>query len=200
VQPFEVVCSPYTVYAASVGASFPLTDASPSTAWTLVGTSGNKNYTDTGVTVTHTQTVSTFTPAGSTTVRKAWRTDEGLTVGFELADLSPSMYALLLDNISVSTVVASTAAPGDSHFEVMRGVEVNQYALLVRGISPVNEAYTAQYEISSAFQMGNPAPRYSKQGPATLVIEFHAYELTPGHLATWRAQSAPLSGSGPPNY
>lgn len=192
-QPYEVICAPYTVYAAVVGTPFPNVDAAPATTWTQVGTSGSKNYTDTGVTVTHTQTVSTFTPAGSTTVRKAWRTDEGLTIGFEVADLSPAQYALLMDNIAVVTQAPTTALAGDQHFEVMRGVQVNQYALLVRGISPVNEAYTAQYEISSSFQMGNPAPRYSKQGPATLAIEFHAFELTPNHLATWRAQTAPHS-------
>jgi len=192
-QPFEVVCAPYTVYAATVGTNFPNIDAVPTTGpggWTQVGTSGNKNYTDTGVTVTHTQTVSTFTPAGSTTVRKAWRTEEGVTFALEVADLSPAQYALILDNITVQTNAPSTTAGGDSHFELMRGVQVNQYALLVRGISPVNEAYAAQYEVPSAFMMGNPAPRYSKQGPATLAIEFHAFELTPNHLATWRAQSS----------
>lgn len=191
-QPFEVVCAPYTIYAAVVGTPIPSPDpfGVPSTSWTQVGTSGNKNYTDTGVTVTHTQTVSTFTPAGSTTVRKAWRTEEGLTMALEVADLSPTQYALLLDNIAITTTGATSTAGSDSHFELMRGVEVNQYALLIRGISPVNEALAAQYEVPSAFMMGNPAPRYSKQGPATLAIEFHAFELTPNHLATWRAQSS----------
>jgi hypothetical protein len=192
-QPFEVICSPYTLYAATVGTAFPNIDTAPVTGtggWTQIGTSGNKNYTDTGVTVTHTQTVSTFTPAGSTTVRKAWRTEEGLTVAFELADLSPAQYALMLDNVPVTVVAPSTAEGGYSQFELMRGVQVNQYSLLVRGISPINEAYTAQYQVSSAFMMGNPAPRYSKQGPATLAVEFHAYELTPGHLATWVAQAS----------
>lgn len=146
---------------------------------------------DTGVTVTHNQTVSTFIPAGGTTVRKAWRTDEGLTVAFELADLSPTQYGLMLDNVSVQTQAQTAGLSGDKHFEVMRGVQVNQYALLVKGISPVNEAYSAQYEVAAAFQMGNPAPRYSKQGPATLAIEFHAFELTPGQLATWRAATTP---------
>lgn len=198
-QPYEVICAPYTVYAAVVGTPPPFPIDSVPTAppwtggggWTQVGTSGNKNYSDTGVTVTHTQTVSTFIPAGSTTVRKAWRTDEGMTIGFELADLSPSMYALILDNVAIQTTAATGGTGGDQHFEVMRGVQVNQYALLVRGISPVNENYSAQYEVPAAFQMGNPAPRFSKQGPALLVIEFHAYELTPNHLATWRTATGP---------
>lgn len=190
-QPFEVVCSPYTVYAAPVGTAMPLIDVAPTGPWLTLGTSGDKNYSDTGVTVTHTQTVSTFIPAGSTTVRKAWRTEEGLTVAFELADLSPAMYAEIIDNVTLQTVAATTAQAGDQHFEVFRGVQVNQYALLVKGISPVNEAYAAQYEVASSFQMGNPAPRYSKQGPALLAIEFHAFELIPNQLATWRAQTTP---------
>lgn len=196
-QPYEVVCSPYVVHAAPVGTAMPKVDAPDAAVvaagWTRVGTSGSKNYNTNGVTVTHSQTVGTFTPAGGTTVRKAWRTDEGLTVAFELADLSPAQYALLLDNIAVVTQAATTALAADQHFEVMRGVQVNQYALCVRGISPVNEAYGAQYEVASAFQMGNPAPVYSKAGPALLAIEFHAYELTAGQLATWRAQTAPHS-------
>lgn len=196
-QPYEIICSPYTVFAAPVATAMPKVDATNaavvSGGWTQVGTSGNKNYSDTGVTVTHTQTVSTFIPAGSTTVRKAWRVDEGLTIGFELADLSAAQYALIIDNVTVTPQVATTGLAADSHFEVMRGVQVNQYALLVRGISPFNESYTAQYEVAAAFQMGNPAPRFSKQGPALLVVEFHAYELTPNQLATFRAQSAPHS-------
>jgi len=207
VQPYEVICAPYTVLATTVALAqsvgFPpinMSNPAPQTGtvltgsftvWSQVGTSGNKNYSDTGVTVTHTQTVSTFIPAGSTTVRKAWRTDEGLTIAFEVADLSPVTYALLMDNIALTTTPATSGAGGDNHFELMRGVQVSQYALCIRGISPVQEAYGAQYEVPSAFMMGNPAPRYSKQGPALLAIEFHAFELTPGHLATWRAATTP---------
>lgn len=190
-QPYEIICAPYQVYAAPTGTAMPQIDVAPTGPWLLLGTSGDKNYSDTGVTVTHSQTVSSFTPAGSTTIRKAWRTEEGLTVGFELADLSPNQYAMMLDNVTVTTVGATTGNAGDQHFEVFRGVQVQQYALVVQGISPVNENYTAQYEIGSSFQMGNPAPRFSKQGPAMLAIEFHAYELIANELATFRAQTTP---------
>lgn len=169
----------------------PAINGTVSTSWTQLGTSGSKNYSDTGVTVTHTQTIGTFIPAGGTTVRKAWRTEEGLTVAFELADISPAQYAYIIDQAAVQTVVQTTGVSGDQHFELMRGVQVKQYALLVRGVSPVNEAYNAQYEIASSFQMGNPAPNYSKRGPALLAIEFHAYELNPGQLCTWRAATTP---------
>lgn len=190
-QPYEVVCAPYSAWIAPLSTAFPDLLSAPSTTWTSLGTSGSKNYSDNGVTVSHTQTMGTFIPAGGTTVRKAWRTQEGLTVAFEIADLSPAQYAMVLDGKSLTTSAATTALAGDSHFEVMRNVQVSQFALLVRGISPVNESYTAQYEIPACYQSANPAPRYSKQGPALLAVQYDAQELTPGSLATWRAQTTP---------
>ena len=194
-QPYEVIAAPYTVYLAPQGTAFPTVDSNPSTIspWTTVGTAADRSYVDTGVTVTHSQTVGTFQGAGSTTIRKAWRQSEELVVAFSLADLSPAQYALVLNDATVSTTAASTAVPGDYHFEVRRGVFINAFAMLIQGVSPISEAYQAQYEISGCYDAGNEAPVYSPQGPAVLAVEFHAYEFVAGSLATWRAQSAPKS-------
>jgi hypothetical protein len=198
-QPYEIVCSPYTVWTAPVGTAFPKVDVAPLApvvgppavaGWTQVGTSGNKNYTDTGVTVTHGQTINTFVPAGSTTPRKAWRTGETLTVAFSLADVSPAQYALVLDNVAITTTAPATGVAGNQAFQLMRGVQVNMYALLVRGISSVNEALTAQYEVPACYQSGTPAPVYSKANPAELAVQFEAFELTPGIFGTLRVQTA----------
>lgn len=189
-QPYEIVCAPYTVYTATVGTAFPAVDAAPGAGWTEVGTSGSKNYTDTGVTVTHGQTINTFVPAGSTTPRKAWRSGETLTVAFSLADVSPEQYALVLDNVAVTNTAAAAGVAGTKSFELMRGQQVNMYALLVRGISSVDESLTAQYEVPAAYQSGTPAPVYSKQNPAELAVEFSAFELTPGVFGTLRVQTA----------
>lgn len=188
--PFEIVCAPYTVYVAPVGTAFPATDAVPASAWKLSGTSGAKNYTDAGVTVTHGQTISEFTPAGSTTPRKTWRTAETLLVAYTLADVSPDQYAAVLNNAAVTTVAPGTTQAGEKHFELMRGVQVNTNAILVRGISSVDEALTAQYEIPCAYESGNPAPTYSKANPAELAVEWHALELTPNVFGTLRVQTA----------
>lgn len=190
-QPYEVVCAPYVAYLAPVGTAMPNLDTAPPAPWTTLGTAGSKSYVDTGVTITHAQTIGTFIPGGSTAIRKAWRQSEELTVGFEIADLSPAQYALILNNATVIAAAASGGAPGDNHFEVMRGVQIGSFALLVRGISPYNEAYSAQYEVGAAYNAGVAAPRFSKQGPATLVVEWHAYELTSGSLATFRAANTP---------
>lgn len=194
-QPYEVIVAPYVAYLAPIGTAFPALTTDPGTVspWTTLGVSAGLSQTDTGVTVTNSQTVSTFVPGGSTTIRKAWRTAEELTVAMELADMTPTTYALLMNDAAVSTVNATTNLPGDQHFEMKRGVFVNAFALLVKGVSPFQEAYSAQYEIPASYDAGSPAPHYSKQGPATLTTEFHAYELNAGSICVWRAQNAPHS-------
>jgi hypothetical protein len=196
--PFEIVCAPYTVYVAPIGSAMPAIDddeaailATPD--WNLLGTSGAKNYTDAGVAVTHGQTVSDFTPAGSTTPRKVWRTGETLTVGLTLADVSPEQYALVINNAAISTVAAGVGTAGEKHFQLMRGVQVSTHAILVRGISSVDEALNAQYEIPCAYEAGNPAPTYSKANPAELAVEWHTLELTPGVFGTLRVGTAPAA-------
>src|SRR4051812_46653534 len=97
-QPYEVVCNPLTVWVANTGTGFPAINAAPSGSWFQLGTSGTRNYDDAGVTVTHSQTIAEFTGAGSTTPRKAYRTDEGMTVGFTLVDITAEQVAKVLDD------------------------------------------------------------------------------------------------------
>src|SRR5215468_3718774 len=175
--PFEIVCAPYDVYVAPALTAFPNVDTPASafasatsfaSGWKLSGTSGAKNYDDTGVAVGQPQTVNTFTPAGSTTPRKVWRTGEELTVTYTLADVSPEQYALTINNATVTTVAAASATAGTKSFELMRGVGVATHAVLVRGISSVDDSLIAQYEIKAAYQGGSPTVTYSKQNPAEL--------------------------------
>jgi hypothetical protein len=163
----------------------------PPAPWTTLGTAGAKSYIDTGVTVTHSQTLGTFVPGGSTAIRKAWRQTEELVVTFSIADLTPAQYALQINGNAVTTSAATGGQPADQHFEVLRGVQVNSYSMLIRGISPFQEAYFAQYEIGACYNGGAAAPVFSKQGPAALAVEWHAYELVIGSLATFRAASSP---------
>lgn len=187
--PFEVVAAPYDVYASPTGTAMPATDAAPSGAWKLVGTSGSRSQTEAGVTVTNSQTVGEFTGAGGTVVRKRWRQAEGVTVALAIADVSITQYAMAMD-AAVTVVAPGSTQAGESHFEMYRGTQVASYALLVRGISPFNDAYVMQYEIPAVHQLGNPAPNFSKQNPAELAVEYHAFELTAGNLCVLRAQSA----------
>ena len=185
----EVIAAPYTCWVAPIATVFPklsAEEASFASTWTKVGTSGTNNYSEAGVTLTHTQTVATFVPAGSGVPRAAWRTDEGLQVSFDLVDLSPAQYALIMDNATVTTV---TGAEAEKSFPLQRGIVVHPYALLLRGPSSQNETKHSQFEISACYQASNPAPKFAiKGGPAMLSLQFDLLELEAGKFATFRTQ------------
>jgi hypothetical protein len=174
----EVIAAPFNAWVAAPGTAFPTLATEESafaSGWTKLGTSGDKNYSEAGVTVTHTQTQGQFVSAGGITPRKKWRTDEGMQVAFDLVDLSPKQYALIMDNATVTTV---TGASGEQSFQLKRGITVHVYALLLRGVSTLNEAKHGQYEISTCVQMANPAPKFAlKGGPAMLALQFDVLEL-----------------------
>lgn len=176
--PYEIVAAPLTVYVAAVGTAFPDVDEAPGGSWTKLGTSGDKNYNDDGVTVGHPQTIETFTPAGSTVPRKAFRTEEGLTFGFTLVDLSPTQYAKVLDDAAITTVSASSGTPGTKKIALYKGLQVETFALLARGLSTVDESLACQYEVDSCFQSGEPEPVHNKGVPAGLELEWTALDAS----------------------
>lgn len=182
-EPYEIVASPLEVWVAPVGTAFPDVDAAPGVGWFRLGSSGNKNYGDEGVTVGHEQTVEVFRGAGSTKPRKAWRTEEDVTFSFTLVDVSAAQYAKILDDAAVTTTAAAAGTPGTDRFSLDKGVEVGQYALIARGVSPEDEAFAAQYQVPRCMQSGSPAPQYGKTGPAGLECEFRTLESdTPTEL------------------
>lgn len=187
--PYEIVVGCPTMYVATPGTTFPAIDAVPSGSWFKLGTSGSKNYDTGGVTVNQSQTLGTFTPGGGTAIRKVFRTDEGLTFGFSLVDLTPEQWAKIIDDVSVVTVAQSTGVAGNKAFEVMRGVQVKTFALLCRGLSPIDDSLASQFEVACCYQSGNPAPVLSKGGPAMLAAEYTALERTAGVLGTVRDQT-----------
>lgn len=186
----EVIAAPFTAWVAAPGTAFPTlatAEEAFASGWTKIGTSGDKNYSEAGVTVTHTQTQGQFVSAGGITPRKKWRTDEGMQVAFDLVDLSPKQYALIMDNAAVTTV---TGAAGEQWFQLKRGIAVHFYALLLRGVSTLNEEKEGQYEISTCAQMSNPAPKFAlKGGPAMLALQFDVLELEEGKWAVFRQHS-----------
>ncbi len=75
-QPFEIIAAPITLYSAPTGSAFPdLNDVVPA-PWTLIGTSGDRNYEESGVSATHDQTIEPFTMLGGPGIRKVGRTNE----------------------------------------------------------------------------------------------------------------------------
>lgn len=180
-EPYEIVASPLTVWLAPVGTAFPAIDADPPTEWIKLGTNGDRNYDDDGVTVSHDQTIETFTPAGSTGAVKAWRTEEELAIGFTLVDLSVAQYAKVLNDATVTDTAAGVGVAGTSEFGLSQGHEVAAFAMLARGKSPAGDDFTAQYQVTRCYQAESPEPTFTKGEPAGLEVSFAALEdLTPG--------------------
>lgn len=171
--PAEIVAAPLQLYVGAIGATPPLVDTAPATGtWTQVGVSGFTDYDSAGLTVTHSQTVATFTPVGVTAPVAIYRTDEVLEISVTLADISPTTYALALNNVALTTVAATTGVPGESDVSMLQGLVVNTFALLARGVSSVNQSLAAQYWVPMVYQSANPAPVYKKGAPAELALTF----------------------------
>jgi hypothetical protein len=180
--PFEVIAAPYTIYIAPIATAQPDVSQVPPVAWKKLGTSGNLNYDDSGVTITHDQTVVEWTPVGLTAPRKAFRTEEHVIVEFNLIDMTAAQYAYILNNATVATVVAGVMIGGASKVPLLQGPDVAQWALLARSDqSAAGPAWNSQYYIPVVFQNAAPAPVYKKGDPAGLKCEFRAlYDATNG--------------------
>lgn len=171
----EILSCPLTLYLSPVGTAMPLIDAAPGTfddAWVTVGTHGANNYDSTGITTTHNQTLAPFTPVGTTAPLKAWRTDESTEFALVLADVSPVMYALMMNNAPIESIAATSEVAGEDDIPLLMGEQVAFFALLARGLSSVDETLNAQYAVPCCYQSANPAPVWKKGAPAELALTF----------------------------
>lgn len=176
--PLEIVSAPFEVYVGPVGESFPDTDETPGGNWVLIGTSGNLNYTEDGVTVSHQQTIEKFRAHGSTGPRKAFRTEEELMISFTLADMTLENYKHALNQNTVTDVAAAAGVPGYRHINNYQGLDVDQRALLVRGVdaSPYQAGAEIQYEVPVCYESGSKELVSSKGTPMALSLEYTALE------------------------
>jgi hypothetical protein len=172
--PYEIIAAPFTVWFAPLGTAFPLINAAPANPWAKIGSSGDLNYLDDGVTVAHSQAMTLFRALGDAGSRKAFRTEEDLMVRLVLADLTLEQYAHALNSNTVTTVAAGMGTAGYKKIGLSRGFSVATYALLVRGPSPYGDDFNMQFQVPRAAQTGNPEPVMRKGEPAALALEWTA--------------------------
>jgi len=86
-MPYEIVMAPADVYIAFEGEPFPAVDTPPTGNWIPLGTAGKRNQAESGVTITHKQTLKEHRTTGSTGPVKVVRTQEDVTVECEIEDL-----------------------------------------------------------------------------------------------------------------
>lgn len=175
--PHEVVAAPLTIYLADVGTAFPAVTepvASFAVGWEVLGTEGARNYGDSGVTIAHSEDVEDFVPAGATMATKRFRTGESLELTLDLVDVSPDVYAKVMNNATVGTTPSGT-----KNFSLYRGDQVAQFAVLARGMSGVDNDLNAQYEFSKAFVSVNGDVVWNKGTPAMLPVSIQPVVADP---------------------
>lgn len=172
--PYEVIGAPFEMYIAPVGTAKPDVDTDPVAPWALVGTSGNLNHFQEGITVEQPQSMNFFRSAGDCGSRKVFRTEEDLKVRLTLADLTLEQYAHALNSNTVSDTPAGVGTPGYKSIGLSRGHTVATNALLLRGPSPEMADGLMQYFIPRACQTGSPAPVFRNGEPAGLALEWTA--------------------------
>lgn len=185
--PHEVVAAPLTLFLADVGTDFPdVADAVADfdAAWTMLGTEGDANYDDKGVTVSHNETTSDWTPAGRTMPSKRFRTGESFEITLDLVDISPTMYALVMNS------AALTVEGNQSWFDLFRGDQVNSFAVVARGMSSVDNALNLQYEFSNAYVSVDGNVVYKKGDPAALPTKIMAVKHATTDVIRCRIQTA----------
>lgn len=173
--PFEIIAAPFQAYAAPLATAFPDISDAPAGGWVLIGTSGDKNITEDGVSVAHEQTLEVFRPVGLTAARKVFRTEEELTISFAIADISADQYSKALNEATVTATAAGAGVGGTDDIDLLMGLNVNLFSLLIRGSeSAGGNGFNTQYEVPIVYQSGNPTPVYKKGEPALLELEFKA--------------------------
>lgn len=95
-------------------------------------------------------------------------------IGFTLVDISAQQYAKVLNDAAVTQTAAGAGTPGFDSVPLYQGIEVAAYALIARGLSSVDEALAAQYQVPIVYQNAEPAVTYNKGTPAGLAIQFTA--------------------------
>jgi len=176
--PYEILVTPFTVWLAPVGTAFPVVTAEPSSPWFKLGTNGNRNYEEGGVTVAHSRSFNKIRTAGATGPIKASLTEEDVMVRLTLLDMTLEQYTYALNNNTVTTTAAGSGTAGTKKIGLSEGVNATrEFALLARGISAYDEAMVAQYELGRVFSSGNAEPVFRKGEPAALALEFTALEL-----------------------
>lgn len=174
--PYEIVGAPLTLWLAPVGTAFPLVNAAPAGTWVKIGTNGTRNQSEDGVVVTHNQSIKEVRPGGALGPVKAFRDSEDMSFSLTLWDITLEQYLLALNSNTLTTVAAGVGTAGYKKLGLSRGQFVKEYALLARGVSPYDEAMTAQYQVPRCYQAADAELAYRKAVPAGLKLTFKALE------------------------
>lgn len=164
----EILVGPLEIYLAPRGEEFPAPDDPPTGNWKMLAKSGIENQDEDGVTISLAQSIETFIGGGNTMPIKAWRTEEGVEIGVSIADLTLDVFKVALnDNEEIE-------GDGTREMSLYRGIQVAEYALLARGVSPYDPESAGQFQVPACMTSGEPEITFSKQGVSLLEFNFQA--------------------------
>jgi hypothetical protein len=169
--PHEIIAAPLTIYLAEIGTAAPAIDDVPDAfdaAWLVLGSEGDMNYGEDGVTMSHNESISDFVPAGSTMPSKRFRIGEDFLLSLNLVDLGPEAYARVMNDAEITTTGNS------KKFSLYRGDQVKGFAILGRGMSTVDNELYLQYFFSKAFVSVDGNVVFNKGKPAELPVKIQA--------------------------
>jgi hypothetical protein len=163
--PYQIIAGPASVFFAPVGTGFPgLTDDPTAGGWTFVG------QTEGGVKVKHSQTIVKLMTDQVTVPVKQIRSEEGLEITANMAELTLENYGIALNDATV------VDGGGDKAIPLYRGgSQVNTHALVVRGehLSPYGDL-NLQYEVPIVYADGDPEVDFTKSTMTVLALTWTA--------------------------
>lgn len=169
-----IVNGPMELWWAPVGTAFPDVDNDPAaSSFVLIGTSGDENYDEDGVTIELNQTMEYFRPLGSTFPKCAFRTEQEVLVSVTMVDLS---LAQLRAAMNFNSVSLDAGPPQTRAIDLDYGVEVQDVALLIRGTgkSPELAGANIQFELNRVVEQAAHSLEFVKGAPAGVELEFMA--------------------------
>tara|TARA_Y100000310_G_scaffold47500_2_gene44070 strand:- start:11637 stop:12218 length:582 start_codon:yes stop_codon:yes gene_type:complete len=183
-DPREIVVGPLTIWLAAAVEAEDDVDGTPGGNWAQLGTSGDENYTEDGVTVTHSQTTRESRVAGATGPVKVNRTEEALMIALTLMDMNLAQLTKLFNNSAKST----DNSPNIDFLGMRRGPDVTLYSLIAKGagLSP-SGAFPIQLYVPRCYQSADAlAPVFGKNADVGYAAEFSALEYSSAGTAEQR--------------
>ncbi len=163
--PYSIIAGPASVFFAPVATPFPALDADPTAGgWTYVG------QTEGGVKVKHSQTINKLMTDQVTVPVKRIRSEEGLEITANMAELTLENYAIALNDSTVTDLGT------EKTIALYRGgSSVASHALLCRGVdlSPYGN-FNLQYEVPNVYADGDPEVDFTKATMTVLALTWQA--------------------------
>jgi hypothetical protein len=107
-----------------------------------------------------------------TTLQKLIRSEEDLDITFQMMNLTVENFSFTLAN-GLGDVTEVSGPPHTKSIPIVRGFDMFQFAMLVRGPSPYFDG-NLQYEVPFVVQTENPSTSFLKDNKSVLNVKWSA--------------------------